>query len=192
MHTVYTGSSATGDWLAVPAAAAFPWNTLSVAEDRTTSPASGKMSWLMTMLRTSISYRASSCSRVASYPQCRPIQSNLHHSRWHRSPCIKALALLRTRMRKDCAAWKGIRAYTASVALHPGIAAACLTCTKRSVSYSDRNSGMQTPTKVVWSGSLNCSLTCSARPSRQTCKPGSNPGKGPPPRGLAGTGIDRG
>jgi len=33
--------------------------------------------------------------------------------------------------------------------------------TRRSVSYMDRNSGMQTATKVVWEWSLNCLLTLS-------------------------------
>lgn len=32
--------------------------------------------------------------------------------------------------------------------------------TRRSVSYSERNSAMQTQTKVVWLGSLNCAFTC--------------------------------
>lgn len=67
-------------------------STVSVAKDRTASPASGKMSWLMTMLRTSISYRASSCSRsapnhtVPTWCQHPPSQS-LHQQNLHQGPC---------------------------------------------------------------------------------------------------------
>mmetsp|Transcript_6934 Transcript_6934/g.23849 ORF Transcript_6934/g.23849 Transcript_6934/m.23849 type:complete len:337 (+) Transcript_6934:228-1238(+) len=56
-----------------------------------------------------------------------------------------------------------------------------------SVSYSDRNSGMQTHTKVVSSGSLNCSFTrCTIllRSSILEKRPSSPPG--PPPNMLSG------